>query len=162
MNISETDLAGAREALHNILKSTLSLNASHDRMHKAHSDAHAVHKACHGACQKCSKAHESARLNRLDHKTLHQEHVTKVHDAVSKLHKVLGGGPELAALSGSEPAPVRVLATQKRARDLAMNKNARLQSPFDAMATEALKKTGVQSLTTRRSPNMTNPMWSGR
>jgi len=162
MLLNEKDLTEARTALVGVLKSARALTASHERMHLAHDAAHAVHKACHKGCAKCDRAHESARLNRLDHRTIHGEHLAKVHGAISTLHKILGGGPESADMSGSEPAPVHVASTQKLAGNLSLNKNARSQSPFDAMASATLQKSGVNALTQRRNPNTSNPMWNGR
>jgi hypothetical protein len=162
MIINDKDLTEARTALVDVLKSTRSLTASHERMHKAHDDAHATHKACHKGCGKCDKAHESARLNRLDHRTIHGEHLAKVHSAISLLHKVLGGGPETADTTGSEARPMHALETQKLAGNLSLNKNVRTQSPFDKLASTTLQKSGVNALTQRRNPNSSNPMWNGR
>jgi hypothetical protein len=160
MTINDKDLTEARTALTDVLKSARSLTASHERMHKAHDAAHETHRACHKGCVKCDRAHENARLNRLDHRTIHGEHLAKVHAAVSTLHKVLGGGPE-SVFETDGPHPESPMAG-KGVSDLSINKNARRQSPFDKLASTTLQKSGVNTLTQRRNPNSSNPMWTGR
>ncbi len=177
MNISEKDLTSARQALGNILTSARALDSAHARLHKNFDQLDSAHKA-HGVAHqqlynigKCAKgdahdlahgahakAHESARLSRLEHKTDHGRHMTKVADAMTQIMKVLGGGPESvrAASSGPESLPSH-LGTS----GLSTNKNARTQSPFDKMTTAVLQKSGARPFSTRRNPNASNPMWSG-
>jgi hypothetical protein len=150
IQVSDHDMETAREALGNILKSANALHTSHERLHKAHSDAHATHKSCHGHCAKCSKAHESTRLNALDHRTRHQEHFKAVHDGASLLLKVLGGGPESITPASTGPESENPMA----------GKRAREQAPFDRLAAkvqgQSLRKEFV-----RVSPHVVNPHFTG-
>jgi hypothetical protein len=182
MNIQAKDLAGAREALGDILKSVRALDGANGRLHKAFEGldlAQRAHDSCHKDSlrdgkiisgdlhDKCHKlhgqAHESARLARLEHKTDHNRHMSKVASAVGLLTKILGGGPELASpTDGPVKLPNRLPTSNDTEKALGVNKNFRQQSPFDVMTTQVLEKSGTKAITTRRNPNITNPMWNGR
>jgi hypothetical protein len=143
------------------------MEKAHQTLHecaKAHAKAHKAARATgyvstelHKAHEAHMAAHESARLSRLGYKAEHERHIQKVADAIKAIHKVVGGGAELAGQKPESTGPEPGLKAQSTGL-LAKGHQPmdhRMNSPFD------LLRKNSQSAP-RVFKNATNPMWTGR
>jgi hypothetical protein len=185
LNIQDKDLTSeVIQHLNTLAKSITALNGSHDRLHQAHDQLLACAKA-HDIAHKGAvlagritadddldkahrlhkAAHESARLQRVQHKAVHNQHRDALTAAVASLQKLLGGGAATAmskpASAGPEPGlkvASDVLGVAKTQTNLPRHG---FLHPFDVLAAKVAASDGLKKHERRVPPNSINPHWSG-